>query len=61
LEKPVKQFMGTNFSIVEPENSVGVLGQLLLQNKVVIVEDSGRPVGIVTKIDYIEYVANKSH
>jgi len=61
LEKPVKQFMGTNFSIVEPENSVGVLGQLLLQNKVVIVEDSGRPVGIVTKIDYIEYVASKSH
>ena len=61
LDLPVSERMNSDFSIVEPGNSTGVLGQLLLQNKVVIVEDSGKVVGIITKIDYIEYVARKSH
>ena len=61
MEFPVSERMNPDFSIVEPGNSTGVLGQLLLQNKVVIVEDAGKVVGIITKIDYIEYVARKSH
>ena len=61
MELPVSDRMNPDFSIVEPGNSTGVLGQLLLQNKVVIVEDAGKVVGIITKIDYIEYVARKSH
>ena len=57
--KPVKEFMTSDFSIVEPTNSTSVLGQLLAQNKTVIVETDGKPMGIVTKIDFIEYVARK--
>ena len=59
LESPVKEFMTSDFSIVEPGNSTSVLGQLLAQNKTVIVEEEGKPKGIVTKIDFIEYVARK--
>ena len=59
LDSPVKQFMTSDFSIVEPGNSTSVLGQLLAQNKTVIVEDDGKAVGIVTKIDFIEYVARR--
>ena len=59
LESPVKMVMTSDFSLVEPENSTNVLGQLLAQNKTVIVEDSGTPMGIVTKIDFIEYVAQR--
>lgn len=59
LESPVKEFMTSDFSIVEPGNSTNVLGQLLAQDKTVIVEENGAPKGIVTKIDFIEYVARK--
>ena len=55
----MKMVMTSDFSLVEPENSTNVLGQLLAQNKTVIVEDSGTPMGIVTKIDFIEYVAQR--
>jgi cystathionine beta-synthase len=56
---PVSDRMNSDFSVVEPGNSMAVLGQLLLQNKAVIVEDAGKVVGIITKIDYIEYVARR--
>ena len=61
LEASVGDFMNPDFSVVEPDTAVGVLAEILLQNKVVIVEENGNPVGIVTKIDYIEYVAKKAH
>ena len=47
----------TSFAIVEPSNRVHLLGQFFTQGKVVIVVDQGRLAGIVTKIDYIDFMS----
>lgn len=47
------------FAIVEPTNRVKIIGQFFKQNKVVIVVDDDQLVGIITKIDFIDYVSRK--
>jgi cystathionine beta-synthase len=47
----------TQFAIVEPSNRVKIIGQFFKQNKVVVVVDSDELVGIITKIDFIDYVS----
>ncbi|MEL6181704.1 MAG: pyridoxal-phosphate dependent enzyme, partial [Myxococcota bacterium] len=47
----------TSFAIVEPTNRVHLLGQFFTQGKVVVVVDKGRLCGIVTKIDYIDFMS----
>lgn len=49
----------SRFAIVEPSNRVKIIGQFFKQNKVVIVVDSDNLVGIITKIDFIDYVSRK--
>jgi cystathionine beta-synthase len=59
MDSAVEKFVDYDFSLVEPGNSVNVLAQLLSQGKVVIVQDEGRLAGIITKIDFIDYVTSR--
>ncbi|NUN15755.1 MAG: cystathionine beta-synthase [Myxococcales bacterium] len=59
LDAAVGGYVSGDYTLVESHNSTGVLTQLLAQNKVAIVADGGMPIGIVTKIDFIEYVASR--
>ena len=56
---PIDGLITTQFAIVEPTNRVNLVGQFFKQNKVVLVVDGDDLVGIVTKIDYIDFVSNK--
>ena len=49
----------SNFAIVEPSNRIALMGQFFKQNKVVIVVDGNSLKGIITKIDFIDYVSRK--
>jgi cystathionine beta-synthase len=56
---PIDQLVETNFAIVEPANRLAMVGQFFRQNKVVLVTDNRKLVGIITKIDYIDHVSHK--
>ncbi len=58
-DDPIDTLVESNFAIVEPSNRLSIVGQFFKQNKVVIVEDNGTLAGIITKIDFIDYVSNK--
>ena len=45
-----------NFAVVEPTNSVTLLPQIFGQNKVAVVLDGSSVAGIITKIDFLEYL-----
>jgi cystathionine beta-synthase len=47
----------TQMAIVESSNRVSMVGQFFSQNKVVVVLDGGHLSGIITKIDFIDYVS----
>ena len=47
------------FSVVERSNSVTMLGALFNRTPVVLVVDENHVAGIITKIDYIDYVSSK--
>ncbi|TXD40796.1 cystathionine beta-synthase [Lujinxingia vulgaris] len=49
----------SHFAIVEPSNRVSLIGQFFRQNKVVLVLDGKKLVGIITKIDFIDYVSRQ--
>lgn len=46
-------------ALVEPDTSLAVLGEIFSQRKVAIVVDGGQVNGILTKIDLIDYLADK--
>jgi cystathionine beta-synthase len=56
---PIDQLIETNFAIVETTNRLSMVGQFFRQNKVVLVVDDRKLVGIITKIDYIDHVSHK--
>jgi cystathionine beta-synthase len=56
---PIDQLVDTHFAIVEPTNRIGLIGQFFQQNKIVIVMDNGRLKGIITKIDFIDFVSRR--
>lgn len=56
---PIDQLIETNFAIVETTNRLSMVGQFFRQNKVVLVVDNRKLVGIITKIDYIDHVSHK--
>ncbi len=58
-EDSVDDLIESNFAVVEPRTAVSVVGQFFKQNKIVIVVDQGRLVGILTKIDFIDYVSQQ--
>lgn len=53
----IASLVKNTFAIVELTNNVSMVGQLFTHGKVVMVVDQGRLVGIITKIDYIDYVS----
>jgi cystathionine beta-synthase len=55
---PIAPLVTNNFAIVEPGNGLTLISQFFSQKKTVIVVDQGRLVGIVTKIDFIDYVSH---
>jgi cystathionine beta-synthase len=58
-EDAIDDLVETQFAIVEPSNRISIIGQFFKQNKVVIVVDGKDLAGIITKIDYIDYVSQK--
>ncbi|MFW5968990.1 MAG: CBS domain-containing protein, partial [Persicimonas sp.] len=55
----IEDVIETHFAIVEPSNRISLMGQFFKQNKVVFVVDGDDLVGIITKIDFIDYVSRK--
>ncbi len=55
----IDDLVETHFAIVEPSNRVSLIGQFFKQNKVVVVVDSNNLVGIITKIDFIDFVSRQ--
>ncbi len=58
-EDAIDDLVETHFAIVEPGNRISIIGQFFKQNKIVIVVDGNRLAGIITKIDFIDYVSRK--
>lgn len=58
-DDPVDGLIETHFAVVEPTNRVSLIGQFFRQNKVVLVLDGKKLVGIITKIDFIDYVSRQ--
>ncbi|MFW6058122.1 MAG: hypothetical protein ACOC9W_04625, partial [Persicimonas sp.] len=55
----IDELVETQFAIVEPTNRISIIGQFFKQNKVVIVVDGKELAGIITKIDFIDYVSRQ--
>jgi len=47
----------TSFAIVEPVNQVSMLGHFFSKDLTVLVHDKGKLSGVITKIDYIDFVS----
>jgi len=59
LKTPIAGFLSGDYAIVEMHNRSTILAQMFSQNRVVVVEDQGRIVGILTKIDFIDWFASR--
>ena len=59
LGTAIAGFLDNNFALVESQNRTSLLSQLFSQGKVVIVEDQGEVVGILTKIDFIDWISSR--
>ncbi|TVQ96693.1 MAG: cystathionine beta-synthase [Deltaproteobacteria bacterium] len=57
IDATVEGCIENRFAIVEPVNKVSMLGQFFSRDLTVLVMESGRLVGILTKIDYIDHVS----
>jgi cystathionine beta-synthase len=56
----IDELVETQFAIVEPSDRVAMIGEFFNHNKVVIVVgEDDEPMGIVTKIDFIDYVSDR--
>ncbi len=61
LHQPVSTVMGRPFAAVDQEDEVAAVYRALLRgDSAVVITQSGRPKGVLTKIDLIEYLA-ESH
>lgn len=59
LKTPIAGFLNGNYALVEAHNRTTILAQLFAQNRVVVVESEGVIVGIITKIDFIDWFASR--
>lgn len=55
----IGDFLDNNFALVESHNHATLLSQLFAQGKVVVVEDAGQVIGILTKIDFIDWISQR--
>jgi cystathionine beta-synthase len=56
---PIAELVDNNFALVELHNRTALLSQLFAQGKVVVVEDNGQLVGILTNIDFIDWISSR--
>lgn len=56
--RPIEGCIENRFAVVEPTNNVAMLGRFFTQDLTVLVMDRGGLVGVVTKIDYIDFVSS---
>lgn len=59
LKTAISGFLSGNYALVEPHNKTSLLSPLFAQNRVVVVEDKGELVGILTKIDFIDWFSSR--
>jgi len=55
----IDAYLDNNFALVEVTNRTSLLSQLFAQGKVVVVEDAGRVIGILTNIDFIDWISSR--
>lgn len=55
----IDAYLDNNFALVEVSNSTSLVSQLFAEGKVVVVEDAGRVIGILTNIDFIDWISSK--
>lgn len=53
----IEPLVTNGFAVVEPTNNIGLLSQFFSQKKIVVVVEQNKLVGIVTKIDFIDFVS----
>ena len=58
-ESVIDGYLDNNFALVEAQNRTSLLSQLFAQGKVVVVEDNGRVMGILTNIDFIDWISSR--
>ncbi|HRE91585.1 MAG TPA: cystathionine beta-synthase [Myxococcota bacterium] len=59
LKTAISGFLSGNYALVEPHNKTSLLAPLFAQNRVVVVEEAGSLVGILTKIDFIDWFSSR--
>ena len=59
LKTPIAGFLNGNYALVEAHNRTTILAQMFSQNRVVVVEADRQIVGIITKIDFIDWFASR--
>ena len=58
LDQPVEKIMDRPFPLVDVNEEVErVVPALLANNTAVLAEDAGRPVGLITRADLLEFLA----
>ena len=57
-DAPVDTIARPNFAVIESTDRIGMMGSLFGDGRVLIVIDDGQLVGIITKIDFIDFVTN---
>ncbi|MCB9729454.1 MAG: pyridoxal-phosphate dependent enzyme [Deltaproteobacteria bacterium] len=58
-DTPIDAWLDNGFALVEAHNRTSLLSQLFAQRKVVVVEDAGRVIGILTNIDFIDWISSR--
>jgi cystathionine beta-synthase len=57
--RPVEDIMKSDFAVVETVNKIGMLSQFFTKDLTVLVVDAGKLTGIITKIDYIDFISHR--
>ena len=60
LEQPVSELLSSDYATVTPHTRIALLKNIFNDAKVVLVVEDDRPVGILTKIDLIDYLAHQT-
>ncbi len=56
-EGTIESLIEAQFAIVEPSNRVNLISHFITQGRTVVVMDQDKVAGIITKIDFIDYVS----
>lgn len=58
-DTPVREYVTTNFAVLEPNNSAALLSDLFARGRTILVQEGTELTGIVTKIDLIDFIAKR--